>query len=97
MKRITVKLGGRLSLQKPYHRAEHWVVVRGTAEVTVDGVVRLVHEKEAMYLPIGRVHRLANPGNIPLKPVDVQVGTYPGEEAIIRIEDIYERNKKWYK
>ncbi len=92
VKRITVKPGGRLSLQKHHHRAEHWVVVRGTAEVTVDGVVRLVHENEAAYLPIGCVHRLANPGKIPLELIEVQVGSYTGEDDIIRIEDIYGRD-----
>ncbi|KMO33333.1 mannose-1-phosphate guanyltransferase [Methylobacterium tarhaniae] len=91
VKRITVKPGGRLSLQKHHHRAEHWVVVRGTAEVTVDGVVRLVHENEAAYLPIGCVHRLANPGKIPLELIEVQVGSYTGEDDIIRIEDVYGR------
>ncbi len=91
VKRITVKPGGRLSLQKHYHRAEHWVVVRGTAEVTVDGVVRLVHENEAAHLPIGCVHRLANPGKIPLDLIKVQVGSYTGEDDIIRIEDVYGR------
>ncbi|MBK3401026.1 MULTISPECIES: mannose-1-phosphate guanylyltransferase/mannose-6-phosphate isomerase [Methylobacterium] len=91
VKRITVKPGGRLSLQKHHHRAEHWVVVRGTAEVTVDGVVRLVHENEAAYLPIGCVHRLANPGKIPLELIEVQVGSYTGEDDIIRIDDVYGR------
>jgi len=91
VKRIVVKPGGRLSLQKHHHRAEHWVVVRGTAEVTVDGVVRLVHENEAVYLPIGCVHRLVNPGKIPLELIEVQVGSYTGEDDIIRIEDIYGR------
>jgi mannose-1-phosphate guanylyltransferase/mannose-6-phosphate isomerase len=91
VKRITVKPGGRLSLQKHHHRAEHWVVVRGTAEVTVDGTVRLVHENEAAYLPIGCVHRLVNPGKIPLELIEVQVGSYTGEDDIIRIEDVYGR------
>ncbi|GJD50707.1 Alginate biosynthesis protein AlgA [Methylobacterium crusticola] len=91
VKRITVKPGGRLSLQKHHHRAEHWVVVRGTAEVTVDGVVRLVHENEAAYLPIGCIHRLVNPGKIPLELIEVQVGSYTGEDDIIRIEDVYGR------
>ena len=66
-------------------------VVRGTAEVTVDGAVRLVHENEAAYLPIGCVHRLANPGKIPLELIEVQVGSYTGEDDIIRIEDVYGR------
>ncbi|ACL55899.1 mannose-1-phosphate guanylyltransferase/mannose-6-phosphate isomerase [Methylobacterium nodulans] len=91
VKRITVKPGGRLSLQKHYHRAEHWVVVRGTAEVTVDERVTLVHENEAIYLPIGCVHRLVNPGKIPLELIEVQVGSYTGEDDIVRIEDVYGR------
>ncbi len=91
MKRIQVVPGGRLSLQKHYHRAEHWVVVRGTAEVTIDDRVVLVHENEAVYLPIGSMHRLANPGKIPLELIEVQVGSYTGEDDIIRVEDIYGR------
>lgn len=91
VKRITVKPGARLSLQKHFHRAEHWVVVHGTAEVTVDDTVTLVHENEAIYLPIGCVHRLTNPGKIPLELIEVQVGSYTGEDDIIRIEDVYGR------
>ncbi|KQP10183.1 MAG: mannose-1-phosphate guanylyltransferase/mannose-6-phosphate isomerase [Methylobacterium sp.] len=91
VKRIMVTPGGRLSLQKHYHRAEHWVVVKGTAEVTVDERVVLVHENEAVYLPIGSMHRLANPGRIPLELIEVQVGSYTGEDDIIRVEDIYGR------
>ncbi|MCJ2082832.1 mannose-1-phosphate guanylyltransferase/mannose-6-phosphate isomerase, partial [Methylobacterium sp. J-090] len=91
VKRIMVTPGGRLSLQKHYHRAEHWVVVRGTAEVTVDDRVVLVHENEAVYLPIGSMHRLTNPGKIALELIEVQVGSYTGEDDIIRVEDIYGR------
>ncbi len=91
VKRITVKPGQRLSLQKHFHRAEHWVVVRGTAEVTVDDTVTLRHENEAAYLPIGSVHRLANPGRIDLELIEVQVGSYTGEDDIVRFEDIYGR------
>lgn len=91
VKRIMVKPGHRLSLQKHFHRAEHWVVVRGTAEVTVDGEVLLRHENEAAYLPIGSVHRLANPGRIPLELIEMQVGSYTGEDDIVRFEDIYGR------
>ncbi len=91
VKRIQVTPGGRLSLQKHFHRAEHWVVVRGTAEVTVDERVVLVHENEAVYLPIGSVHRLANPGKIPLELIEVQVGSYTGEDDIVRMEDVYGR------
>jgi mannose-1-phosphate guanylyltransferase/mannose-6-phosphate isomerase len=90
-KRIVVNPGGRLSLQKHHHRAEHWVVVRGTAEVTVDGRVTTVHENEGAYIPIGSVHRLANPGRIPLELIEVQVGSYTGEDDIVRIEDAYGR------
>ena len=91
VKRIQVVPGGRLSLQKHHHRAEHWVVVRGTAEVTINEQVVLVHENEAVYLPIGAMHRLANPGKIPLELIEVQVGSYTGEDDIIRVEDIYGR------
>jgi mannose-1-phosphate guanylyltransferase/mannose-6-phosphate isomerase len=91
VKRIQVKPGARLSLQKHMHRAEHWVVVHGTAEVTVDDRTWLMHENEAAYLPISSVHRLANPGKIPLEIIEVQVGSYTGEDDIIRIEDVYGR------
>ncbi|QEL23980.1 mannose-1-phosphate guanylyltransferase/mannose-6-phosphate isomerase [Bosea sp. F3-2] len=91
VKRITVKPGGVLSLQKHYHRAEHWVVVRGTAEVTRNHETIVVHETESIYLPIGCVHRMANPGKIPLELIEVQVGSYLGEDDIIRIEDVYKR------
>ena len=91
VKRITVKPGHRLSLQKHFHRAEHWVVVRGTAEVTIDDQVILRHENEAAYLPIGSVHRLANPGRIDLEMIEVQVGSYTGEDDIVRFEDVYGR------
>ncbi|HEX4768311.1 MAG TPA: mannose-1-phosphate guanylyltransferase/mannose-6-phosphate isomerase [Lichenihabitans sp.] len=91
VKRIVVKPGHRLSLQKHFHRAEHWVVVHGTAEVTVDDKVILRHENEAAYLPIGCVHRLANPGKIPLELIEVQVGSYTGEDEIVRFEDNYGR------
>lgn len=92
VKRITVKPGGVLSLQKHHHRAEHWVVVRGTAEVTRNHETMMVHENESIYLPIGCVHRLANPGRIPLELIEVQVGSYLGEDDIIRIEDVYQRS-----
>jgi len=91
VKRIMVKPGHRLSLQKHFHRAEHWVVVRGTAEVTIDDQVILRHENEAAYLPIGSVHRLANPGKINLELIEVQVGSYTGEDDIVRFEDVYGR------
>ncbi|MCJ2076354.1 mannose-1-phosphate guanylyltransferase/mannose-6-phosphate isomerase [Methylobacterium sp. E-016] len=91
VKRIMVRPKGRLSLQKHHHRAEHWVVVRGTAEVTVDGIVTLVHENESVQLPIGCVHRLANPGKISLELVEIQVGSYTGEDDIVRFDDDYGR------
>lgn len=91
VKRIQVDPGRKLSLQKHFHRAEHWVVVRGTAEVTRDGETLVVHENESIYLPIGCVHRLANPGKIPLEIIEVQVGSYTGEDDIVRIEDDFNR------
>jgi mannose-1-phosphate guanylyltransferase/mannose-6-phosphate isomerase len=93
VKRITVKPGARLSLQKHFHRSEHWIVVKGTAEVTIDGEVRLVHENESTYIPSGAVHRLANPGRIPLELIEVQVGSYLGEDDIVRLEDAYGRQR----
>ena len=92
VKRIVVIPGGKLSLQKHRHRAEHWVVVRGTAEVTIGDKVSAVHENESVYIPIGSVHRLANQGKIPLELIEVQTGSYFGEDDIERIEDIYKRN-----
>ena len=91
VKRIHVVPGGRLSLQKHFHRAEHWVVVQGTAEVTVDHSVSMVRENEAIHLPLGCVHRMVNPGKIPLELIEVQVGSYTGEDDIVRIEDVYGR------
>ncbi len=91
VKRIVVRPGGRLSLQKHYHRAEHWIVVRGAAEVTLDGNDHLVHENESIYLPIGSNHRLANPGKIDLELIEVQTGSYLGEDDIVRFEDVYNR------
>jgi len=92
VKRIVVKPGARLSLQKHFHRAEHWVVVKGTAEVTVGEGARAVHENESVYIPIGSVHRLANPGKIPLELIEVQVGSYLGEDDIQRLDDTYGRD-----
>ncbi|MGD1015780.1 MAG: mannose-1-phosphate guanylyltransferase/mannose-6-phosphate isomerase [Roseiarcus sp.] len=91
VKRIVVLPGRRLSLQKHHHRAEHWVVVTGTAEVTRDSQVTMVHENESVFLPIGAVHRLANPGKINLELIEVQTGSYLGEDDIVRIEDAYNR------
>ncbi|QIB35647.1 mannose-1-phosphate guanylyltransferase/mannose-6-phosphate isomerase [Ancylobacter pratisalsi] len=92
VKKIVVEPGGRLSLQKHYHRAEHWIVVKGTAEVTLDGKVFEVRENESTYLPLGGVHRLANPGKIPLELIEVQTGSYLGEDDIVRLEDVYNRS-----
>jgi mannose-1-phosphate guanylyltransferase/mannose-6-phosphate isomerase len=92
VKRIIVKPGGRLSLQKHHHRAEHWIVVRGTAQVTINELVKTVHENESVYIPIGAVHRLENPGKIQLELIEVQTGSYFGEDDIIRIEDDYRRS-----
>src|SRR6266436_6455933 len=91
VKRIIVKPGGRLSLQKHHHRSEHWIVVRGAARVTVNELVKTVHENESIYIPIGAVHRLENPGKIVLELIEVQTGSYLGEDDIIRIEDDYRR------
>ena len=91
VKRLFVRPGRRLSLQKHHHRSEHWVVVRGTAEVTIDGETRLVNENESVYLPVGCTHRLANPGKILLELIEVQTGSYLGEDDIIRIEDEFGR------
>jgi mannose-1-phosphate guanylyltransferase / mannose-6-phosphate isomerase len=92
VKRIVVKPGGRLSLQKHHHRAEHWIVVRGAARVTVNELVKTVHENESIYIPIGSIHRLENPGKIQLELIEVQTGSYLGEDDIIRIEDDYQRS-----
>jgi mannose-1-phosphate guanylyltransferase/mannose-6-phosphate isomerase len=91
VKRIVVKPGNKLSLQKHFHRSEHWVVVHGTAEVTLGNDMRSVHENESIYIPIGSVHRLANPGRIPLELIEVQVGSYLGEDDIVRLDDVYGR------
>jgi mannose-1-phosphate guanylyltransferase/mannose-6-phosphate isomerase len=91
VKRIIVKPGNRLSLQKHHHRAEHWIVVRGAARVTINETVKTVHENESVYIPMGAVHRLENPGKIMLELIEVQTGSYLGEDDIIRIEDDYRR------
>jgi mannose-6-phosphate isomerase-like protein (cupin superfamily) len=82
----------RLSFQSHHHRSEHWVVVSGTVEVTRDEEVELLRENQSTYIPIGKRHRLANPGKIPAFLIEVQSGTYLGEDDIIRYEDIYQRN-----
>jgi mannose-1-phosphate guanylyltransferase/mannose-6-phosphate isomerase len=91
VKRIVVTPGSTLSLQRHMHRAEHWVVVRGTAAVTIGEEQRTVHENESIYIPIGTLHRLGNPGRIPLELIEVQTGSYLGEDDIVRFDDIYGR------
>ena len=91
VKRITVHPGAKLSLQKHFHRAEHWIVVNGTALVTRDAEDLLVRENESVYLPLGAVHRLENPGKLPLNLIEVQSGAYLGEDDIVRLEDVYHR------
>lgn len=94
VKRITVNPGGRLSLQMHHHRAEHWVVVSGTARVTQGEQVRLVTENQSVYIPVGQVHALENPGKVPLELIEVQSGAYLGEDDIIRFEDHYGRTER---
>lgn len=91
VKRIVVKPGAALSLQSHHHRAEHWIVVEGTAKVTVDKEVKLIAENQSVYIPLGAVHRMENPGKMPLTLIEVQTGSYLGEDDIIRYEDIYAR------
>ncbi len=91
VKRIMVKPGASLSLQKHHHRAEHWIVVSGTAEVTNGEQVILLTENQSTYIPLGQVHRLANPGKVPLEIIEVQSGSYLGEDDIVRFEDTYGR------
>ena len=91
VKRITVNPGGKLSLQMHHHRAEHWVVVSGTARVTCGDAVKLLTENESTYIPIGMNHRLENPGKVPLHLIEVQSGSYLGEDDIVRFEDVYSR------
>jgi mannose-1-phosphate guanylyltransferase/mannose-6-phosphate isomerase len=91
VKRIVVHPGAALSLQSHHHRSEHWIVVEGTARVTVDAEVRLVTENQSIYIPLGAVHRMENPGKLPMVLIEVQTGSYLGEDDIIRYEDIYAR------
>jgi mannose-1-phosphate guanylyltransferase/mannose-6-phosphate isomerase len=91
VKRIMVKPGASLSLQKHHHRAEHWVVVTGTAEVTRGARTELVSENQSVYISLGEVHRLSNPGKVPLEIIEVQSGTYLGEDDIVRLDDTYGR------
>ncbi|KRE99934.1 mannose-1-phosphate guanyltransferase [Frateuria sp. Soil773] len=91
VKRIQVKPGAALSLQKHHHRAEHWIVVSGTAEVTCDDKVFLLGENQSTYIPLGSKHRLRNPGKVPLELIEVQSGSYLGEDDIVRFDDVYGR------
>lgn len=93
VKRIVVAPGAALSLQSHVHRAEHWIVVEGTAKVTVDGEVRLVTENQSVYVPLGAVHRMENPGKLPMVLIEVQTGAYLGEDDIVRYEDAYAREE----
>jgi mannose-1-phosphate guanylyltransferase/mannose-6-phosphate isomerase len=93
VKRIIVQPGHKLSLQKHFHRAEHWIVVRGTAEVTRGDEVFTLSEDQSTYIPLGTVHRLVNPGQIPLELIEVQSGSYLGEDDIVRFEDVYGRQQ----
>jgi mannose-1-phosphate guanylyltransferase/mannose-6-phosphate isomerase len=92
VKRIVVKPNAALSLQKHFRRSEHWVVVRGVAEVTIGSDIRTIAENESIYIPIGGVHRLANPGPLPLELIEVQIGDYLGEDDIERLSDQYGRS-----
>lgn len=91
VKRILVHPGASLSLQSHFHRSEHWIVVEGTARVTVDDEVKLVTENESVYIPLGAVHRMENPGRVPMVLIEVQTGAYVGEDDIVRYEDVYAR------
>ncbi len=91
VKRITVNQGAQLSLQMHHHRAEHWIVVKGTAKVTCGTKVYLLTENQSTYIPVGENHRLENPGQIPLEMIEVQSGSYLGEDDIVRFDDIYGR------
>lgn len=92
VKRIVVNPGASLSLQSHFHRSEHWIVVSGTARVTVDDTVTLLTENQSIYVPLGAVHRLENPGKVPMVLIEVQTGAYLGEDDIVRYEDIYSRD-----
>lgn len=92
VKRIVVHPGAALSLQSHHHRSEHWIVVEGTAKVTIDDEVKLVSENQSVYIPLGAVHRMENPGKLPMVLIEVQTGSYLGEDDIIRYEDVYARD-----
>jgi mannose-1-phosphate guanylyltransferase/mannose-6-phosphate isomerase len=91
VKRIHVLAGAALSLQSHHHRSEHWILVEGTAKVTVEDSVTLLTEGQSVYIPLGALHRMENPGKVPMVLIEVQTGAYLGEDDIIRYEDIYAR------
>ena len=91
VKRILVNPGALLSLQSHHHRSEHWIVVEGTAKVTINEAVKIVTEGQSVYIPLGAVHRMQNPGKMPMVLIEVQTGAYLGEDDIIRYEDQYAR------
>jgi mannose-1-phosphate guanylyltransferase/mannose-6-phosphate isomerase len=93
VKRIVVNPGAALSLQSHVHRSEHWIVVAGTAKVTIDDKVQLVCENESVYIPLGAIHRMENPGKVPMELIEVQTGSYLGEDDITRYEDVYSRGQ----
>jgi mannose-1-phosphate guanylyltransferase/mannose-6-phosphate isomerase len=93
VKRIVVNPGAALSLQSHKHRSEHWIVVEGTAKVTIDDDVKLIEENQSVYIPLGAIHRMENPGDVPMILIEVQTGSYLGEDDIIRYEDIYARGQ----
>jgi len=93
VKRIVVHPGAALSLQSHFHRSEHWIVVEGTAKVTIDDKVQLVTENQSVYIPLGGVHRMENPGKVPMVLIEVQTGTYLGEDDIVRYDDVYARGQ----
>ena len=93
VKRIVVHPGAALSLQSHHHRAEHWIVVEGTAKVTIDDAVKVISENQSVYIPLGAVHRMENPGKVPMVLIEVQTGSYLGEDDITRYEDVYARGQ----
>ena len=93
VKRIVVNPGAALSLQSHNHRSEHWIVVEGTAKVTIDNDLKTVTENQSVYIPLGAVHRMENPGKLPLTLIEVQTGSYFGEDDIIRYDDVYARGQ----
>ena len=92
VKRICVKPGAALSLQSHKHRSEHWILVEGKAKVTIEDEIKLLSEGQSVYVPLGAKHRMENPGHVQMLLIEVQIGTYLGEDDIIRYEDVYSRN-----